>query len=111
MKMNEDKVEDFKEEFYGVIHKFNEKECYARLYSRTTNELVDDISFETNEFSIEDRKDLIENVIFYWDIGSVNGESYSIFKLKRIQPLSEEERIKKQKEINDMVEYFSKMWS
>lgn len=69
--------------FYGVIDRFEEEKCYARIYELDTHDYFDDISFNKDEFTEEDIKDLVENAIFLWDVGCKEDKHYSVFKLKR----------------------------
>lgn len=102
-------IEDFKCNFYGVIHKINADKIDARIYDYKTNELVDDITFDISEFSLIEQSKLVENVIFTWDVGSKDNVPYSVFKLKKREPLTEEEKAKKEKDIQDTINFFDSL--
>lgn len=107
--IDEEIIEDFECNFYGAIHKINGNDIDARIYDYKTHELVDDITFDISEFSLDEQSKVIENVIFTWDIGSKDNNSYSIFKLMKRNPLTKEEKAKKEKDIQDTISLFDSL--
>ncbi len=79
---------------YGVIHSFEKINRYrttinARIYDVVNNEFIDDISFDSTEFSESDQKKLVENAIFYWHVGceiTFTGKKRDVseFRLRRV---------------------------
>ena len=75
---------DFSSKFYGVIDKIIGEEIHARIYQISDHEFVDEITFNIDEFSKEDRIRITLNVVFLWNIGCRQNKHYSTFKIKRI---------------------------
>ncbi len=79
---------------YGVIHSIDVINRYktninARIYDVANNKFIDDISFESTEFSNSDQQKLVENAIFYWHVGcevSFTGKKRDVseFRLRRV---------------------------
>lgn len=104
--IDEEVIEDFECNFYGAIHKINGNEIDARIYDYKTHELVDDITFDISEFSLDEQSKVVENVIFTWDVGSKDNNPYSIFRLMKRKTLTDEEKAKKEKDIQDTIDFF-----
>lgn len=107
--INEEVIEDFECNFYGVIHKINADEIDARIYDYKTHEFVDDITFNISEFSLDEQGNIVENVVFTWDVGSKDNNPYSIFKLMKREPLTEEEKAQKEKDLQDTIKFFNSL--
>lgn len=107
--INEEVIEDFKCNFYGVIHKINGNEIDARIYDYKTHELVDDITFDISEFSEDEQSKIVENVVFTWDVGSKDNNPYSIFRLMKRKTLTDEEKAQKEKNIQDTINFFNSL--
>ncbi len=78
---------------YGVIDEVisfrNHKEIHARIYDIDSHEIIDEISFSSEEFSKSDQKRLVESAIFYWYVGmerTLLGQEKRVseFRLRRI---------------------------
>ncbi|WP_312041191.1 hypothetical protein [Pantoea eucalypti] len=78
---------------YGIIDQIDYTDknrlISARIYDIHDHSFIDEISFESNEFSKSDRKKLIENAIFYWYVGLErnilgNERRVSEFRLRRV---------------------------
>lgn len=78
---------------YGVIDEVtickNHKEIHARIYDISSHEIIDEISFSSDEFSKSDQKRLVESAIFYWYVGverTLLGQEKRVseFRLRRV---------------------------
>lgn len=78
---------------YGVIDHISKAgkfyEIQARIYDLESHDLLNEISFSSEEFSASDRKKLVESAIFYWYVGmerSLLGQERRVseFRLRRI---------------------------
>lgn len=78
---------------YGVIDEIisckNHKELHARIYDISSHEIIDEISFSSDEFSKSDQKRLVESAIFYWYVGverTLLGQEKRVseFRLRRV---------------------------
>lgn len=74
---------DFHKEFYGVIDKLEDKIIHARIYTMD-DEFFDEITFDKNEFAEQESVRLVENIVFFWNVGCQSRNHYSTFKLKNI---------------------------
>ena len=77
------KDKDFHQEFYGVIDKLEDEIIHARIYTMD-DEFFDDITFNKNELTEQERKRLVENIVFFWNVGCRDGNHYSTFKLRTL---------------------------
>ncbi|WP_334141286.1 hypothetical protein [Atlantibacter hermannii] len=78
---------------YGVIDEViylkTHKEIHARIYDINSHEIIDEISFSSDEFSKSDQRRLVESAIFYWYVGverTLLGQEKRVseFRLRRI---------------------------
>ncbi|EPB4339411.1 hypothetical protein QNZ44_003468 [Enterobacter kobei] len=78
---------------YGVIDEVtyckNHKEIHARVYDISSHEIIDEITFSSDEFSKSDQKRLVESAIFYWYVGverTLLGQEKRVseFRLRRV---------------------------
>ncbi|HDX8776507.1 hypothetical protein WNJ68_19725 [Klebsiella grimontii] len=78
---------------YGVIDEVkllkSHKEIHARIYDINSHEIIDEISFSSEEFSKSDQKRLVESAIFYWYVGlerTIFGQEKRVseFRLRRV---------------------------
>lgn len=78
---------------YGVIDEIiysgQERIISARIYDIYDHGFIDEIKFNSNEFSKSDREKIIENAIFYWFVGVEinllgNEHRVSEFRLRRV---------------------------
>lgn len=82
---------DFKYEFWGAIDKIENNKISARIYNLSDHEFVDEITFDIFEFSKEEQSMVHENVIFFWTVGKKQNNHYSIFEIKKVDPLIKNE--------------------
>lgn len=78
---------NIKYEFWGAIDKIENNKISARIYNLSDHEFVDEITFDISEFSKEEQSMANENVIFLWTVGKKQNKHYSIFKIKKVDPL------------------------
>ncbi len=78
---------------YGVIDNLirtgRDCEIHARIYDLENHDIIDEITFSSNEFSKSDQQKLVENAIFYWYVGvekSLMGQERRVseFRLRRV---------------------------
>jgi len=81
--MLKQKDKDFHQEFYGVIDKLEGESIHARIYT-VDDEFFDEITFDRKELGEEERVRIVENIVFFWNVGCQNGNHYSTFKLKTL---------------------------
>lgn len=74
---------DYHHEFYGVIDKLEDKIIHARIYTMD-DEFFDEITFDKSELTEQERERLVENIVFFWNIGCQKGNHYSVFKLRTL---------------------------
>lgn len=73
-------------DWYGSVQEIHEDgTVVARMYNSKNHELVDVIEFSITNFSVQDRKDLVLNVIFTWRVGRIGKRPFSNFRIKRIE--------------------------
>lgn len=77
------KDKNFYHEFYGVIDKLEGKIIHARIYTMD-DEFFDEITFNENELTEQERERLVENIVFFWNVGCRDGDHYSTFKLRTL---------------------------
>jgi len=82
--------------------------CHARIYTVSTDELIDLITFDKNSFPDDEREKVQENIVFLWSYGYSKGIAYCDFKLKKIIPETHEEKAKRLKEIQEVMDYLEK---
>lgn len=103
-----DTEEDCHNKYYGVIDKLEGNTCHARIYTISTDELIHLITFDKNSFPEDERQKVQENIVFLWSYGYNKGIAYCDFKLKKIIPETQEQRAKRLKEAQGIIEYFEK---
>ncbi|MGC1035621.1 hypothetical protein [Pantoea agglomerans] len=107
-------------ECYGIINrKFESKDgktyLDAAVYDIDNNDPLDNITFEVSEFSEDDRKDAIENSIFYWRVGKDHhlyggDRNVSEFRIRRrVTRITRADKEIKEREISETIAYFSKI--
>lgn len=103
-----DSEEDFHNEYDGVIDELEGDLCHARIYSPKTNEVIYFISFYKDKFPEDERGKIQEYIMFVWIYGCKDGKTYSSFKLKKGIPETQEQRDKRLKEVEGIIEYLEK---
>ena len=103
-----DTKEDYHNEYYGIIDKLEGNTCHARIYTVSTDELIELITFDKNSFPKDEREKVKENIVFLWSYGYKKGVAYCDFKLKQIIPETQEQRAKRLKETQEIIEYLEK---
>lgn len=100
-----DTEEDYHHEYDGVIDELEGDLCHARIYSPKTNEVIYFITFYKDKFPEDEREKIQEHIIFVLSCGCKDGKSYNSFKLKKFIPETQEQRAKRLKEVEEIIEY------
>lgn len=77
------------QQFEGTVLEISDEECRARVQDLGRPEVVEEITFLTEEISESDRKIAVPGSVFYWDIGyqdRIDGQRLrvSVVRFRRI---------------------------
>ena len=103
-----DTEEDCHYEYDGVIDELEGDLCHARIYRPKTNEVIYFISFYKDKFPEDEREKIQEYIMFVMSCGLKDGKSYTSFKLNKFIPETQEQRAKRLKEVEEIIEYLEK---
>jgi hypothetical protein len=77
------------QQFEGTVLQISDEECRARVQDLGRSEVVEEMTFPTEEISESDRKIAVPGSVFYWDIGyqdRIDGQRLrvSVIRFRRI---------------------------
>lgn len=84
------------QQFEGTVLEISDEECRARVQDLGRSEVVEEITFLTEEISESDRKIAVPGSVFYWDIGyqdRIDGQRLrvSVIRFRRIPEWKEKD--------------------
>jgi hypothetical protein len=96
-------------QFEGTVLEISKEECRARVRDLRRFEIVEEITFSTEEISESDREIAVPGSVFYWDIGyqdHIDGQRLrvSVIRFRRIPVWREKDLAAAKKEAKSLSE-------